>query len=356
MACPGSRLVGKDLPVIQPGASKKKDRDEGDAAHYMAEQAFKGLMTLEELVDRKAPNNVYMTSEMFEYVEFYLKSLPEKSPTAGMEIVTNYHGEGFQVNGRADHLDFHAPTGILHIGDLKYGWGIVEPENNWVLISHAVGWCLSHPDTKPTSIVLSIYQPRPNHKDGKVRRWIISYDHLMTLCAQIFSNLSNPSNALQTGPNCKYCHALASCPAARKASLNAVDVADTAHDDKISGEQMTLELDNLRAAATRIKNRLGAIEDLMKHTLKSDPSSCPGYSIGPNYGSLKWNENVDAKLLKVITAKDLTKPKLMTPLQAVKAGVSENVVKSLSHNPYIGLKLEKVSANEKAAKMFKKGT
>lgn len=356
MACPGSRLVGRNLPVIQPDPSKKKDRDEGDAAHYMAEQAFNSQFLLEELIDRKAPNGVYMTVEMFEHVEFYLNSLPEKSPVAAMEIETNYHGDGFQVNGRADHLDYHAPTGILHVGDLKYGWGIVEPKENWTLISHAVGWCLANPSIKPTSIILSIYQPRPHHRDGKVRRWSITYDQLMVLCAQIFTQLSNPTDDLMTGPNCKYCPALAACPAARKASLNAIDVADKAHDDTVKGYEMSLELDNLKAAATRIKNRLAAMEELTKHTVKNNPDSCPGYSVEHQYGSLQWNDNITIDLLKIMTGKDLSKPKILTPLQAIKEGVDEKIIKSMSHNPSTGLKLVRISANEKAAKMFKKGT
>ena len=352
MACPGSRLVGKELPVIQPDPKTKAYRDEGDAAHYMAEKAFNGEFTLEEMIDRKAPNGVYMTLDMMEHIENYLSALPEKSPVAAMEVESNYHGENFEVNGRADHLDYHAPTGILHVGDLKFGWSIVEAENNWTLVSHAVGWCLANPTIKPTSIIMSIYQPRPYHRDGKVRRWHISYDHLMILCSQIFTQLSNPTDDLQTGPNCYKCPGLAACPAARKAALNAVDVADKAHDDTVNGVDLSLEIDNLTAAASRIKSRLSAIEELAKHNLKHKPNSAPGYSVEHQYGNLKWHDHVTLDLLKLMTGRDLSKPKILTPLQAIKAGVDEKTVRSMSHEPSTGLKLVRISADDKAKKLF----
>jgi len=356
MACPGSRLVGGALPPIEPDPKRKLQRDEGDAAHYMAETAFNGESTLEELVDQKAPNGVYMTADMAEHVELYLNALPEKSPTSAMEVECNYHGEGFQVNGRSDHLDWHDTTGILHIGDLKYGWGIVEPIHNWTLVSHAVAWCLSNPSLKPTSIIMTIYQPRPFHRDSKVRRWVISYDQLMVLCAQIFAQLSNPTDNLMTGPNCYKCKALAACPAARKAALNAVDIADIAHDDTVSGVELSLELDNLKAAAARIKNRLGAIEDLTKHNIRLNANSAPGYAVEHQFGNLKWNDGVNIDFLKVMTGKTLSKPKILTPKQAIKAGVDEATVKSFSHEPSTGLKLIRITSDEKASKLFKKGT
>jgi hypothetical protein len=65
MECNGSRLMPPSFPTVDDPTA----RDEGTAAHYMAQQIFSGAFTIEELMDRKAPNGFYMTHEMGEYVD-----------------------------------------------------------------------------------------------------------------------------------------------------------------------------------------------------------------------------------------------------------------------------------------------
>jgi len=329
-------------------SSDKTVRDEGIAAHYMAEQVYKGAVTIEEMVDRKAPNGVYMTDDMAEYVQYYLDCLPDV--IGQMEVQCDHSGTGYQVNGRAD---FRCATMTdLHIVDFKYGWSIVEPEMNWTLISHAIATVTSM-EQAPEKIIISICQPRPYHRNGKFRSWEITCLELFDLASRMQFVLSNPTDQLLTSDHCKRCEGLAGCPAAHKASMNAIDVADKAFNDTLPDEHLSNEIDVLRFAQTRIKNRLQAIEELAMHRIKSG-QPIKNYIVEQGYGHPKWNDGVTPETLSAMTGKAMSKPKILTPGQAKKAGLSEAVIKTLSTKPKTSLKLTRASANETAEKLFGK--
>src|SRR4051812_25571303 len=122
MACNGSRLMVAAMP---PSSDDTSARDEGTAAHYMATAAFRGNHSISELIDRKAPNGVYMTEQMAEHVEGYLDVLRDSEwQLGGVETDTSHNGIEWLVAGRADAAQYQ--TRLIRIVDFKYGWRIVE--------------------------------------------------------------------------------------------------------------------------------------------------------------------------------------------------------------------------------------
>jgi hypothetical protein len=216
MKCNGSRLMPAAFPRVE---ENNTIRDEGNAAHYMANAVFRNEFSIDELIDRKAPNGVIIDGVMADHVGEYLSALD----CGEMEVETSFGVSGiWQINGRCDHRKYNASTDTLTIDDLKYGYSIVEPEMHWTLIAHAVGSCIGLGIT-PANVVLRIHQPRQFHPDGKIREWRITYARLMELYAEINATLSAPTDILTTSDFCRRCHALATCPAARKADMNAID-------------------------------------------------------------------------------------------------------------------------------------
>ena len=357
MACNGSRLMSPSFPKPVEDTTV---RDEGNAAHFMALSAFNGVHTVEELIDRKAPNGVYMTPEMAEHVQSYLNLLDDRG---AMEVVTTFGDTTWRIDARADYIWFNADRlltdmdgvvlsepGTLHVDDFKYGWRLVEAERNWTLVAHAVGFCLTR-QIVPKRITLTIHQPRPHHFDGPVRSWSITYPQLLELYAQINVTMSNPNDELHTGAHCAKCPALATCPAARAASMNAIDASEMVFNENVDNATLAFSIDQLNRAKSMIESRLKASEELAMHRIKSG-QIIDDYTAEMQYTNKRWKSHVTVDMIKMLTGKDLSIPKLPTPNQAKKANVPEAVIEPLTERIPTGMKLIRVSADKRATRIL----
>jgi hypothetical protein len=346
MACNGSRLLAASVPQENVDTTA---RDEGTAAHYMATTAFNNAFTVPEMVGRKAPNGVYMTEEMAEHVQEYLDKLTltgfRNFASSAMEVPADH----LNVSGRADYAAFTDDFNLM-ITDFKYGWRIVNPEMNWTLISHAIG-IIDKTRNIPTSVTFAIFQPRPYHPDGAWRIWKIGYLELLDLRDRLYHALNNPSDQLHTSNHCNKCPALATCPAARLAEMNAIEATDIAHDDTMADADLSFALDTLNRAQDMIKSRLEALEELAKFRIKSG-KVVDNYSVEMGLGKTRWLPYVTADMLQMLTGKDLAKRTLVTPAEAKRQGVNEEFVKTVTERPQTGVKLVRISADKKAKKLF----
>lgn len=350
MNCNGSRLTGTVLPV-NPDTTVT---DEGNAAHWFIEQVFRKNFSAEELIDRKAPNGVYITPEMSEHCEDFL----QHAIRGGfIEIDTSYMVGPITVSGRADHIVFE--NGTLIVSDFKYGWKIVEPQNNWTLISHACGFLFANPEIMRmvTQVVLRIYQPRAFHYSGlKVRECILTMDELWGCWSSIKHTLENPSDECRTGDHCHRCPSRAMCPAALTASMNVIDVSESGFNShNTSDEDLSELLNTYYRAEEMLKQMIDAYEDLALHRIK-EGKNIKGYTGQISAGKTQWKDGVTADFIKMISGVDVTSPKMMTPNQAKNAGLSEDVVKAYTERPSTGFKLVRMDASKKAELLFgKKG-
>lgn len=347
MNCNGSRIMA----AVLPPDSDPTARDEGNAAHWLAQQWFKGV-PIDSLVDTKAFNGFVISGEMVDHVGEYIASLN----CGEMEIDTSFAGANWQVNARADHIvfDFNHPDEQtqLTVDDFKYGWRIVEPEMNWTLIAHAIGWCIRY-NTQPTEIVLRIHQPRPYHPAGKLREWRIDYATLMTLYAQINETLSNPSEQLQTGPWCAKCYALPTCPAARLAGYNAIDATALAFNDMMPDDVLSYELDVLRTAQATLKTRLDALQELTIHRIKNG-GVVPNYGLEPQYANTRFKPGISPAMLTLASGIDCNKPGTITPAEFKRRGGSDAALKTLTERPMTGTKLIRSDVNVRAQRLLGK--
>lgn len=346
MACNGSLF----MPGLKQSITDTTIalRDEGNAAHYMAVAVFNGEFKVEELVDRKAPNGVYMSAEMADDVSDYLSSLD----AGEMECDVSFGNEHWRINSRTDHISFNLSTETLNVDDLKYGWSIVEPFENWTLIAYAIGYCVTR-GIRPQKIRMTIHQPRPYHPEGKIRPWEISYFELFAYYEKLAKTLNEPKEELRTGGHCRKCHALTTCAAARKSEMNALDAIDEmAFNDNVSNELLSFELDTLYRAKAILKNRIEAFEELAQHRIAKG-EVVENYSTEMRLANTRWKENINADMLRILTGKDLSNAKLVTPAEAKRRGVPENVIEGLTERPPIGVKLARVSADKKAKRIFK---
>ncbi len=343
MACIGSRLLPE---VIVP--SNGGSRDEGDAVHWIIGQIVRndGVVPAENV---KAANGIAITAEMIEHADTYITTIRESF--SEFEIDTSLQTNTWRVNGRADHIAYDAVNNTLHVDDFKYGWRIVEPERNYTLLWHAIGYCLTRALT-PAVIHLSIHQPRPYHPDGPVRTWQISYPELMAYYVEITDTLANPSDIVTTGPQCHYCPSLGKCAAARKAALNVVDLSEAAYSDDLHNDDLSRELDLLKRAAAMISDRIGAVENQIRYRL-SQGQIIENYALEQGMSNTRWKAGLTAEALTVLIGPNAATLKAVTPAEAKRRGVSEDVVKLFTERVPTSQNLVRVDADKRARRLLK---
>lgn len=344
LTCNGSRLMAH-LPSSD---ENNPVRDEGNAADWLIQQVVTGQFLLEELVDRKAPNGVYITSDMVEHLQEYLSVVLGYGE---IERDCSHQHNDWLISGRADNVYNDLHTLKLHIRDFKYGWRIVEPENNWTLISHAIGY-IEQTGAAPREISFEIYQPRPYHPKGTVRRWVITSEELWhNYRAKIHETLGNLTDNLVTSDHCYKCPSMAICPAAQISSMNAVDISLRAYESDPDNDSLEFLIEQTKQAEKRLETIRKAYEDMALSKLKNG-SVFKNYAVAADLGREVFRDDITPEFIEMMTGVDISIRKLPTPKQAISAGLNEDFVKNLTTRPSKGVKLVRRNANDIAKELF----
>jgi hypothetical protein len=344
VACNGS--LG--MPKHQDFQPDDTVRNEGIAAHWLIEQVFKRRAGKDELIGKAAPNGVFITSDVVEHVTPYLDML---SGRGEVEVVTSYgDGQQYQVNGRADHLEHN--LGTLLIDDFKYGWSPIEPQMNWTMLSHAFGWLFANPNNDVHTVVLRIYQPRPHHPAGKYREAPYSIESIWSFWPTLEAMLKAPSNVLATGKHCYKCPALATCPAAQKAGMNAIEISEMAYVADMDDNSLAFLLQQTERAIKVLTNNNKAYSEMALHRIKAG-RVIPSYIAEKDLTNKNWKKGIDVETARLLTGKNLgKKQEMITPAQAVKAGVPQDVIDLLCERREKGFSLTQIDAATVIKKNF----
>lgn len=354
LACNGSVKIEHFVSSLETDDSDKKL---GIAAHWLIEQVHKNLIPAGMAIEgMQAPNGVFITADMIENVTPYLNDI---QGVGQVEFDTSYQDVTgrWRIGSRADHI--FQGNGTLVIRDFKYGWRIVEPELNYTLIWHAIGFLLraksmgiTYTGQQLSVIEFWVYQPRPYHAKGNIRKWTIPRGTLEDIWARTEAILENSSDQLNTGSHCYKCPAMVNCPAYQKATNCALEASEQAFTDTIDNKNLSVQLDITTRAMEILKQACAAYEELAKHRVKQG-QIIPNYAVEPSVGKREWNDGITPEFMKIMTGKDLSKKELITPAQAKKLGVPETVVESFSKRDTKGFNLVRADTDSVAKKMFK---
>lgn len=343
MRCNGSRIMAAALP---PDVNKEA-RDEGNAADWLAVQGFNGV-DINGLANTKAPNGWFIDADMITHVSSYLMALD----CGEVQADVSHAGATWSIAGRCDHVKWRPADATLTIDDLKYGHRYVEPEENWTLLSHAIGYVI-RTQIRPHWVELRIHQPRAFHPDGPLRTWRISYETLLEYHAIIDRTLTNPSDTVITGDHCHYCHAEPTCPARRVMMFNAIDASSLAYNDDLPPEILSYMLDLIGTAKARLDAHYDALLELGKHRVNTG-TPIDGYAIEQKYGHRTWPKGVSAAALTAASGIDCHKDGIITPAEAERRGMKKETLENLTYRPLIGSKLKRVDADKHARKILGK--
>ncbi len=341
MNCGGSAGLEAQFPDTQSEIAA-----EGTAAHWLAEMVMTGQSEIEELTDRKAPNGVFITEDMVEYVSEYIDMLASIQPelkqwvTEETLAVTVHNGDRFE--GTPDEVYFNQIDSEIVIADLKYGWGLVDVVENWQLLCYA--WLvLCNADRSYDQVRFIIHQPRPHHSDGRIREWVVDRLDLEPYVAQIEQVLASPNDTIKVGKWCRDCAAIGQCPAASEATMAALQIVSDATLEDYTLASLASEMAVLEIASVLIKSRTEAIDALAKEEVKAG-KVIPGWALVHGTGRTKWKPGVSTEQLaaagKMIN-KPMVKDKPLTPTQAKKAGVPQSLIEQLSYAPQTDAKFER---------------
>ncbi|MGL4556635.1 MAG: DUF2800 domain-containing protein [Afipia sp.] len=263
---------------------------------------------------------------------------------------------GIKIRGHLDTAFMRKR--VLYVDDLKYGWKVVEPKENWQLIGYAVGEIermIQRGEPLPDSVVLRIHQPRPYHEDGITRTWELTLDQLWFYRNQIeqrcWAIAKQGEQQLVTGKHCRYCEAAHKCPAINRVLYSGIEHVMEFKQDDMSETAIAQELDLIARIEEVVKIRKESMRDLAIHKMRGG-KIIPNYTMTHSYGDRKWKPGITAEAIKKLTDIDVIKHDMLSPAQAEKMGVKKEFVNALVDRHFIGMKLERADASKAANKVF----
>jgi len=345
MVCAGYVFL-KDLPDSGTNAAAEA----GTAAGEHLER----MLLKKPLIDT-ASNGVYIDEDMKFHTNVVYQDIISRAaePVLCEERIDWQTTSGIWIKGQYDAA-FVDKEGTLCIEDLKYGWGIVEVKENWQLLGYAIGEVIRRKRAFE-KISLKIHQPRPHHEDGPTREWVLTYTELLEYKDKIetrMQNIMNGEKDFQTSSKCKYCPGAAeACTAFNRLFYRALEVTTEFHQDSISDDELSRQLDHIKRAEEVIKIKKDSLVELGTQRIKQG-KIIPNYVQTEKYGNRTWKKGVTPQSIQMMTGKDVMKKTVMSPAEVEKIGISRNLVKHLAEKRFTGVTLKKTDTSEMGNKIF----
>ena len=330
--CPGSVALVASVPQ-QP---QSPFAQEGTNAHALAEHCLRTNSDAIEWIGCVIPNHEFeVTQEMADAVQVYLDTIRNDMAQydvhpSDLKIEHKFHLAHIDKDAFGTN-DANLPVFLtrLIVYDYKHGQGVaVDAEENKQGLYYALG-AVQGEEFDEVEIV--IVQPRAIHRDGPVRRWVITREDLQKFENELRVKVAAAKQKdakVVAGNWCKktFCPAMAVCPAVRKeVELCAMVVFD---EDK---EELPLMPPDKMSPLTlrRLLNAMPLIDEWLKsvwsyaETKANNGEDILGYKlVRGREGHRKWKDEVavaNAVITKIDPAFDPYEKVLMSPAKLEKA-------------------------------------
>jgi len=338
--CPGSITAG--LQCTSPAAPGVY-RDEGKEAHALAAK-FVEDMCQAKIVGIHS-NSSEMSKHAFDFAEIIAHKLREIKVFGGDHMGIEKYMEIPLVHpdcsGTPDVWAYDQRHKTAHIWELKYGHRFVDAYENKQLLCYASGLSERFPEAKKFNLM--VYQPR--YYDGdKFREWGLSLKEMggyLPELKEATENALSDKPRFKVGEHCRWCDARHDCATLLQDTTSTYEYVKSSKIAGLDAKGTAVELKLLKDAKIRVDIMLEALESSAIEMI-SCGKLVPGFSMSRGSGSLAWN--IDMKALKTIalvhSIVPLTKETPITPLQAIKKGLPQDVVDSISERLPGKLKLK----------------
>lgn len=373
--CPGSNALIAKLPT----PPNTKYAAEGTVAHALCEDVLKNKVCFDARWDATAKiGEIYeeddyqfeVTEEMAEAANLYVNTIladakriecnlrksvqlsgnnkeawkhwdvltQERINQRWVNIEQSFTLEDVDSEARGTNdASIYVPGETLIVYDFKYGKGVpVEAIENKQMLYYAIGAAGDKlMDFK--SIELVIIQPRAEHPQGPVRRWVTTPQYVNTFKQELAKRIkaTRTSDKTETGKWCRFCSAKMICPATRS-KVNEIAKVDFQEPVKSNAlrtpDQLTpLELKTLLDNADLIENYIKEVKEYAFNLLNRG-GTVEGYKlVKGGKAHRKWeNEELAASMLELEFGEDeIYKTSLKSPAQIEKLGNSAKEVVEL---------------------------
>lgn len=339
LACPGSVA----MQACFPDRGSSESAEEGTACHWMAAEVLLGRGG-SEFIGRTAPNGVVITRDMKDAAITYVAAVRGAVPPLA-ELHVEEHVQipyvHTECHGTPDCWYFNPITMTLNLWDLKYGFTPVDERENWQLLCYTKGVLAITPyNDEKITVVHTIVQPRISNP---VRSWTFMGSELKQYADRLRDAAAlalSPNAPCHAGEQCHYCSARHACPTAQQAALWACQYIGQAVPEALTPEALAMELRTLRRAADAIKYRLAGIEASAIATINSG-IMVPGFATDNGPGRDGWTFPAAeifaiGDMMGVDLRAEVTP---LTPVQAKKAGFSEELIAAYSRKGVGALRL-----------------
>lgn len=336
-ACAGSRKMETLYPQVDDSPASR----EGTAAHWAASEMLSG-----RIVDsgQIAENGVMITDEMLDAADMYVDEVRKILADVVIEerIDIDYIHE--QCWGTPDAWAF--TNGTLYLWDFKYGHRFVDVFENWQLIEYAAGILdllkVDGITDQLITVVMTIVQPRCYVGGSPVRSWRVRASDLRGYFneARMFeANAMSDDAQLTVSPECRDCSARHACPALQCASYADMNIATEAVPFDLPPQALGIELRYIQSAITTLTARATSLEEQALSMIRQG-KSVPHFVAQHGMGRERWvKPEPEVIAMGELMGVKLGVTKLVTPKQAIKAGMNAELVKSFTETPRGELKL-----------------
>lgn len=318
-----------------------EEQQEGTAAAWVADSVLRGTAaSAEEFAGETAPNGWPIDATMIHHVQTYVEIIRRHGRVGSETELSLWNG---MVRGRVDQHAHDSPSGALRVWEFKYGYRIVEPEDNPQLILAAGALVQPHHNL----ITLAVQQPRPHHPAGPYRKWVITRADLQLELEKLYRaaiRTMDKHPLAIPGHHCAkaYCPRANSCPALATNLYAAYTLmGDTRRGGKLTPAELGAELKFLKMAESLLKARKSACEAEATGRIKNS-ETIPGWMLEAAEGDRVFT--VPAAMIQAMTGLDpYEAPKLKTPAKLEGEGAAPQTVALLTTKPFTGMRLKPFS-------------
>ena len=230
------------------------------------------------------------------------------------------------VSGYRIRIDgWNFKSGVLTVFELKTGWTPVSAVINPTLLIYALTLA-DH--LQPKSIKLAVFQPRVNKETPETFTLGPDPDAYKEWVRKRYA-MAKQGAELNPGPHCGFCPNRAACPALRGSTGVALDFAYGYSAKAPSPGEIGSEIEILRNAAKRIKDRLSGLEQLATHRIERGVP-IPGFELTRGWSNRKWRDPDAARYILTALGISPENGRIISPAQAERRGVSKEIIAELS--------------------------
>lgn len=300
--------------------------EEGTAAHWVLEQP------VAPAVGSQAPNGVVVTADMLVHSDSanrYVLSLAEGGEVLSEKRLVLKLPNTENIVGTADVIVLPPDGKAVHVIDYKYGYTHV-PADSPQLKVYGVA---ARQAFQREAVYLHVIQPR-DYTAKPIRTHHFTPIEQNDFCAEVQMAMrlaASRQPAAVPGSHCNRCPGRGQCAAVREWSM----VEEHAGSDaQLTPEAVAAELHLARRQAELAAARVKGLEDEAAHVLRSG-GLVPGWSMQSKPGREQWTDEQPVLslaegfgLLDTVSVR-----KLITPNQAIKAGLPAELVRMHTTRP-----------------------